>query len=188
MKTHIPERTEALELLHNYNNTQSLLNHALSVEGVMRHIAGLKGDDVDKWGIVGLVHDLDYEKFPEQHCIITKRILEEAGWDQEYIRAVLSHGWGMVTEVEPISQLEKYLFAIDELTGLVTACALVRPSKSVNDLEVKSVKKKWKEQSFAAGANREVILKGAEMLGVELDDSIVLVIDGLKKISDEIGL
>lgn len=188
MNTHIPKREEALELLKTYNQSQSLINHALSVEAVMRYIAGINNEDVEKWGTIGLIHDLDYEKYPEQHCKMTKQILEEAGWDSEYIRAVLSHGWGLITDVEPISQLEKYLFAIDELTGLVTACALVRPSKSVRDLEVKSVKKKWKEKSFAAGANREVIMQGAQMLCVELDTLIELVINGMRTVADEIGL
>ena len=182
--THIPNREEALELLLKYNETVSLINHAKSVESVMRHIASILNEDIDKWGIVGLVHDLDYEKFPDLHCQKTKEILDEAAWDYEYIRAVLSHGWGMVTDVEPQSLMEKYLFAIDELTGLVTACILVRPSKSANDLEVKSVIKKWKDKSFAAGANRDVILQGTNMLGVELDYLIQLVIDGIKSLEN----
>jgi predicted hydrolase (HD superfamily) len=142
MGTHIPTREKALELLLKYNERESLINHAKAVEAVMRHFAELNGDDSDKWGIIGIIHDLDYEKYPEQHCIVTKKILEDARWDDEYIRAVMSHAWGLCTDVEPKTQLEKTLFAIDELTGLITACALVRPSKSVMDLEVKSVKKK----------------------------------------------
>ncbi|MBI5324684.1 MAG: hydrolase [Ignavibacteriae bacterium] len=188
MGTHIPTREEAFELLKKYNETQSLLNHAKSVEAVMRYAAKQKGEDEEKWGVIGLVHDLDYEKYPDVHCTMTKQILEEAGWGDEYIRAVLAHGWGTCTDVEPISELEKTLFAIDELTGLVTACALVRPSKSVMDLEVKSVKKKGKEKSFAAGASREIIQKGADMLGITLDELIALTIKGMREISKEIGL
>jgi predicted hydrolase (HD superfamily) len=182
MQTHIPSREEAMKLLLEYNQTQSLINHAKSVEAVMRHIARQKSEDEEKWGVIGLVHDLDYEKFPDIHCQMTRKILEEAGWDEEYIRAIMAHGWGTCTEVEPITDLEKTLFAIDELTGLVMACALVRPSKSVMDLEVKSVKKKWKEKAFAAGANREIILKGAEMMGVPLDELIKLTIDGMREV------
>jgi predicted hydrolase (HD superfamily) len=188
MDTHIPTRAEALELLLKYNQSESLINHAKSVEAVMRYAAKQNGDDEEKWGVIGLTHDLDYEKFPEQHCQMTRKILEEAGWDEEYIRAIMSHGYGLVTNVKPETDSEKTLFAIDELTGLVTACALVRPSKSVMDLEVKSVKKKWKEKSFAAGANREVILQGVEMMGVTLDDLITLTIEGMRQVAKEIGL
>ncbi|MFA6570843.1 MAG: HD domain-containing protein [Bacteroidota bacterium] len=188
METHIPSREEAWELLLQYNKSESLINHALSVEAVMRLAARKKGEDENKWATIGLAHDLDYEQYPDQHCTMTKQILENAGWEHEYIRAILSHGWGICSDIEPLSELEKTLFAIDELTGLVTACALVRPSKSVKDLEVKSVKKKWKEKSFAAGANREVILQGAAMLGVALDDLILLTIEGMREVSDRIGL
>jgi predicted hydrolase (HD superfamily) len=119
---------------------------------------------------------------------MTKQILEEAEWDEEYIRAILSHGWGLASDVEPITRLEKTLYAIDELTGLITASALVRPSKSVMDITVKSVMKKWKIKAFAAGANRDVILKGAEMLGVELSTLISMTIEGMKEVAEEIGL
>ncbi len=189
MNNHIPTRSEALELLLKYNQNESLIKHAKAVEGVMRYIARMTpGEDEEKWGIVGLLHDLDYEKFPEQHCQMTKKILEDAGWDNEYIRAILSHGWGTCTDVEPRTLLEKYLFAIDELTGLITAVALVRPSRSVMDMEVKSVKKKWKEKSFAAGANRDIIAKGADMLGIPLDELIRLTIEGMKTVANDIGL
>ena len=188
MNTHIPTHQEAFELLLKYNRSQSLINHAKSVEAVMRYIARQKGEDEEKWGIIGMVHDLDYEQYPEQHCVITKKILEEAGWNAEYIRAVLAHGWGTCTDVEPITNLEKTLFAIDELTGLVTACALVRPSKSVMDMEVKSVKKKWKIAAFAAGANREIIQKGADMMGIGIDELIQWTIDGMKEVTGDIGL
>lgn len=182
METHIPTYEEAKELFLKYNKNESLINHGKSVEAVMRYLAKKHGEDEEKWGIIGLVHDLDYEQYPEQHCTMTKQILEEAGWDEEYIRAILSHGWGICSDIEPKTLLEKSLFAIDELTGLITACALVRPSKSVMDMEVSSVKKKWKQKAFAAGANRDVILKGAEMLGVTLEELIQDTIDGMKTI------
>lgn len=188
MNTHKPTRQEALDLFLQYNQTESLINHGRAVESVMRHFAQHFGEDPEKWGIIGLVHDLDYEKYPDKHCFMTKEILSLAGWDPEYIRSIMSHGWGVCTDVEPNNLLEKTLYAIDELTGLITACALVRPSKSVMDLEVKSVKKKWKEKSFAAGANREIILKGAEMLGMEIDELIRMTIDGMRTAADDLGL
>ena len=138
----IPSREEALALLHEYNQSESLIKHALAVEGVMRYFARQRNEDEDKWGIIGLVHDLDYEKFPEKHCRKSKEILESKNWPDDYVRAVISHGWGICSDVEPITELEKVLFAIDELTGLVATTALVRPSKSVLDVKPKSVKKK----------------------------------------------
>jgi putative nucleotidyltransferase with HDIG domain len=183
-----PTREDALALLKEFNANPSLINHALAVEGAMRFMARKHGEDEEQWGVVGLVHDLDYEKFPDEHCAKTEEILRERGWPEDYIRAVVSHGWGICTEVEPQSLLEKTLFAIDELTGLITACALVRPSKSVMDLKPKSVKKKWKQKSFAAGASRETIQKGAEMLGVERGELIADVIAGMQEVAAEIGL
>lgn len=188
METHRPTYEEALNLFLKYNKNQSLINHGKSVEAVMRYFARLYGEDEEKWGIIGLVHDLDYEQFPERHCQVTEEILRKEGWDDEYIRAVLSHAWGICTDVSPESLLEKTLYAIDELTGLINACVLVRPSKSILDLEVKSVKKKWKEKSFAAGANREIILKGAEMLGMSLDELIENTIKGMKEKAKDLGL
>ena len=184
----IPTRAEALSLFKKYNNTESLLKHALSVEGVMRHMAEKYGEDREKWGIIGLIHDLDYEMYPEQHCIMTRKILEENNWPDEYIRAVMSHGWGLATDVEPITRLEKTIYAIDELTGLVATSALVRPSKSVMDMEARSVKKKWNDRKFAAGVNRSVIEKGAEMLGISLDELITDCIMGMREVADDIGL
>lgn len=188
MTQKIPTRGEAFKLFKQYNKTESLLKHALSVEGVMRYMARKNGEDEDKWGIVGLIHDLDYEMYPEQHCTMTKKILEENNWPEEYIRAVLSHGWGLASDVEPVTRMEKTIFAMDELTGLVATSALVRPSKSVLDMEAKSVKKKWNDRKFAAGVNREVIEKGAEMLGVSLDELITDCIMGMREVADEIGL
>ena len=188
METHIPTREEALSLLKEYNHSESLTKHALAVEGVMRYIARKRGDDETRWGLIGLIHDLDYERYPEQHCAKTREILEAHGWPEEYIRAAVSHGWGICSDVEPLTPLEKTLYAVDELTGFVTACALVRPSRSVVDLEVKSVRKKWKQKGFAAGANRDVIEKGAAMLGVELDTLIADVIAGMREVATDIGL
>lgn len=181
-------REDALNLLKEYNSTEGLIKHALAVEAVMRHFAQIKGEDQDKWGIIGLVHDLDYEKYPEQHCSKTKEILEKHNWPKDYIRAVISHGWGICSEVKPESDMEKILYATDELTGLVITTALVRPSKSLSDLKVKSVKKKWNDKRFAAGVDRSVIENGAEMLGVELSYLIGETIEGMKKISKDLGL
>jgi putative nucleotidyltransferase with HDIG domain len=183
-----PSREEAFSLLKEYNKSEGLIKHALAVEAVMRYCARKRGEDEEKWGIIGLVHDLDYEQFPEQHCRKTEEILTTRNWPAEYIRAVVSHGWGICTDVEPRSELEKVLYTIDELVGLVVATALVRPSRSVLDMKTKSVKKKWKDKSFAAGVNRDVIEKGAEMLGAELGEIINDVIMGMREVADEIGL
>jgi predicted hydrolase (HD superfamily) len=184
----IPTREEALALLNEYNDSDSLIKHALGVEAVMRYMARQAGECEDTWGIIGLIHDLDYERFPEQHCHKTREILEGRNWPPSTIRAVVSHGWGICTDVEPQSPLERTLYAVDELVGFVTACALVRPSKSVQDLKVKSVRKKWKQKTFAAGANREVIQKGADLLESDLDTLIRDVIAGLREAAMEIGL
>jgi len=186
--THTPTRDEAFALLKEFNQNESLLKHALAVEGVMRYAARKRGEDEEKWGVIGLIHDLDYERYPQQHCQKTEEILRERGWPEDYIHAVLSHGWGLCTDVEPTHEMEKVLYAIDELTGLVTAVALVRPSKSVLDMKVKSVNKKWKDKSFAAGANREIIQKGADMLGVELSELFEDVIMGMREVAEAIGL
>ncbi len=188
MPEYIPTREEAFELLKKYNKSESLIKHALAVEGVMRHMAVKAGEDPDKWGIIGLIHDLDYEMYPEQHCTMTKKILEENNWPAEYIRAVLSHGWGLASDVEPVTRLEKTIYAIDELTGLVATSALVRPTRSVLDMEARSVKKKWTDKRFAAGVNREVIEKGAAMLGVSLDELITDCIMGMREVAEVIGL
>jgi len=188
MTVNIPTREAALELFKKYNKTESLMKHALSVEGVMRYMARKAGEDEDKWGLIGFIHDLDYEMYPEQHCTMTKKILEENRWPEEYIRAVMSHGWGLATDVEPITKLEKTIYAIDELTGLVTTSALVRPSKSVMDMEARSVKKKWNDKKFAAGVDRSVIEKGAQMLGVSLEELITDCIIGMREVAKEIGL
>ena len=159
-----PTRADAWTLLNTYNKSESLIRHALAVEGVMRHMARKYGEDEELWGIVGLIHDLDYEQFPDQHCRKTEEILRQHDWPEPIVRAVISHGYGICTDVEPLSTLEKVLFAVDELTGLVATTALVRPSKSVMDLKAKSVKKKWKDKRFAAGVDRGIIERGAAML------------------------
>lgn len=184
----IPGREEAFSLLKTYNKNEGLIKHALAVEAVMRYCARKRGRDEQKWGVIGLVHDLDYEQFPDQHCRKIEEILVSRNWPAEYVRAVVSHGWGICTDVEPQSELEKVLFAVDELTGLVAATALVRPSKSVMDVKVKSVMKKWKDKAFAAGVNREIIQKGAGMLGMELNDLIDDVIMGMREVAGDIGL
>ncbi len=188
MAEHVPTRDEAFALLRQYNKNEALIKHALAVEAVMRFCARKRGQDADLWGVIGLVHDLDYEQFPDRHCHKSAEILREQGWPEEFVRAVMSHGWGICTDVEPKSDLEKTLDAMDELTGLIAATALVRPSRSVLDMAVKSVKKKWKEKSFAAGVNREVIEKGAAMLGVDLSQLIEDAIAGMRDAAEEIGL
>jgi predicted hydrolase (HD superfamily) len=188
MERKVPTREEALELLHKYNESDSLRKHAYAVEGVMRYMARKRGEDVEKWGIIGLIHDLDYEKFPDQHCSKTKEILEGNAWPEEYIRAAVSHGWGICSEVAPQTELEKVLYAIDELTGLVVTTALVRPSKSVMDVNVKSVRKKWNDKRFAGGVDRSIIEKGAEMLQVGVDELIEDTIKGMQEVAERIEL
>ncbi len=184
----IPNRDDAYRLLTTYTKNEGLVRHGLSVEAVMRHFAAKMGEDQEKWGVIGLVHDLDWEMYPDQHCEKTREILEEAEWPPEYIRSVLSHAWGFVTDVKPEHPLEKVLYATDELTGLITATALMRPSRSLHDLTAKSVKKKWKEKSFAAGVDREVIARGADMVGMELTDLITETIIAMRAVAREIGL
>jgi predicted hydrolase (HD superfamily) len=170
----IPTREEAWELLTRYNQDAFHLQHAETVEGIMRYFARKLGfeQEEDFWGIAGLLHDLDFEKYPEEHCVKSQEIMREEGLDESLIHATASHGYGLVVDVKPEKEMEKVLFAVDELSGLIWAAALVRPSKSVQDLELKSVKKKFKDKRFAAGCSRDVIEKGAEMLGWSLDDLI----------------
>lgn len=188
MSDNVPSRKDAYNLFKKYNQSDSLKKHALAVEAVMRHFAKLFKDDVEKWGIIGLVHDLDYEKYPNKHCKMTEKILKEEKWPEDYIRAVLSHGWKICTDVKPKHIMERVLYCIDELTGLVLATALVRPSKSLEDLKPKSVMKKWNTKGFAAGANREIITRGAEMVGKDLKFMVKETIEGMKSVAIEIGL
>lgn len=189
MGEYIPTREEAFQLLKEYNKSESLIKHALAVEAVMLHFAELLGEeDKEKWAVIGLIHDLDYEMYPEQHCIKTEELLRERNWPEEYIRTIMSHGWGICTDVEPRETIDKVLYTVDELTGLIAATALVRPSKSILDLKPKSVKKKWKQASFAAGVDRSIIEKGADMLGMDLNTVIAETIKGMQKVAEEIGL
>ena len=183
-----PSYEQSLALLKEYNQSQSLIKHGMAVAVTMRHFAELSGEDADTWEVVGLVHDLDYERFPDQHCDKSAEILRDAGWPQDLIRAVQSHGWGICTDIEPQTRLEKTLYAVDELTGLITAVALVRPSKSVLDVKLKSVKKKWKTTAFAAGVSREVIQQGAEMLEMDLDDLIQETLTAMQGKAEALGL
>ncbi len=185
---HQPSRAEAFALLCEYNFQDSLIRHGFAVEAVMHYFAEKVGADVEKWSVIGLCHDLDYEKYPEQHCTMTRKILEEKNWPESYIRAIVSHGWGICSEVEPLEYLEKVLFATDELTGLITACVYVRPSKSILDLTTKSVMKKWNTRAFAAGANRDVIAKGAGMLGISVEELVEETILAMQQAADAIGL
>ncbi|MBN1685505.1 MAG: HDIG domain-containing protein [Spirochaetales bacterium] len=183
-----PTREEAFAILKEYNESDSLIKHALAVEAVMRYSARKRGHDEEKWGIIGLIHDLDYEKYPEKHCSMTGEILRKYDWPEEYIRAAISHGYGICTDVKPEHEMEKVLYTLDELTGLVVTTALVRPSKSVLDVQVSSVRKKWKDKRFAAGVDRSVIEKGAQMLNEELSDLIADTIEGMKEVAADIGL
>lgn len=167
-------RESAFELLKEYNQEPFHLKHACVVEGVMRYFAKELGYEAEEefWGIVGLLHDLDFERYPAEHCVKSQEIMRERGIDEKIIRATASHGFGIAVDIEPVHTMEKVLYAVDELTGLIGAAALMRPSKSVSDLELKSVKKKYKSSGFAAGCSREVIERGAAMLGWTLDDLI----------------
>ena len=188
MLAYIPTREDAMDLLKRYNRKEGLIRHALAVESVMGHFAAIFGEDAEKWRVIGLVHDLDYEMYPDQHCVKCIELFEANNWPQEYIRAVTSHGWGICTDVKPETFLEKTLYAIDELTGLVASAALVRPSKSILDIKVKSVKKKFKDKSFAAGVDRAVIERGADFLNMDLAELITQVILGMQPVAAEIGL
>ena len=188
--SNIISRDDAWALLCEYNKDSFHLRHALTVEGVMRWYANELGykDEEDLWGIVGLLHDLDFEQFPEQHCIKSQEIMRERGIDERIIRATASHGYGITVDIEPEHEMEKVLYAADELTGLIWAAALMRPSKSVQDMELKSVKKKYKTLNFAAGCSREVIERGAQMLDWELDELISKTILAMRSCEDKCNI
>jgi putative nucleotidyltransferase with HDIG domain len=189
MAAKVPNREEAYELLTRYTKSENLINHALAVEVVMAHFAEkFDPENKEKWQVIGLVHDLDYEMYPDEHCLKVREILEEENWPEDYIRAIQSHGWKLCCDVEPVEKMEKVLYTVDELTGLVVAAVLMRPSKSVLDLNVKSLKKKWKQKSFAAGVNREVVEEGARMLGMELDEVFAETIKAMQGAAEELGL
>ncbi len=181
-------REKAFALLQEYNQNQALVVHGMAVEAIMRHYAAKAGEDVEYWGCVGLLHDVDYERYPKEHCKKAVEILQNAGYDEGFIRAVVSHGYGLVCDVEPQLYMEKVLYTVDEMSGLINAAAILRPSHSVMDLEVKSVKKKFKDKKFAAGVNREVILDGCKRLGAELDEVIAECIAGMRENHEALGL
>ena len=163
------KREEAFEILKKYNKDEFHIRHALTVEGVMRYFAKELNEDVEYWGNVGLLHDVDFELYPEEHCKKCIELLRENNVDESIIHSICSHGYGLCTDVKPEHIMEKVLFATDELTGLIWAAAKMRPSKSVMDMELSSLKKKFKDKKFAAGCSRDVIIKGAEQLGWDLD-------------------
>ena len=187
MKDHIT-REQAFALLQKYNKDPFHIRHALTVEGVMKWYAKELGyeEDAEYWGIVGLLHDIDFEQYPDAHCIKAPELLREGGVGEDIIHAVCSHGYELTVDIKPEHEMEKVLYAVDELTGLVWAAALIRPSKSVQDMELKSVKKKYKTASFAAGCSREVIERGAEMIGWELDKVIQDTIYAMRSCEGEI--
>jgi len=184
----IPERARAWEILCEHNQSEALRRHALAVEGVMRHFSGLLDGNTELWGVIGLLHDLDYERHPDQHCAKTAEILAGFGVDESLIRACVSHGYGVCNDVEPLTDAEKALFTIDELTGLIGATALMRPSRSVMDLELKSVMKKYKTATFAAGCDRALIERGCAMMEMPLEDVITQTILGMRDVHEAIGL
>lgn len=188
MSEHI-SREAAFQLLQKYNKDPFHIQHALTVEAVMKWFAREEGygDDAEYWGIVGLLHDIDFEEYPEEHCIKAPELLRYGGVGENIIHAVVSHGYGITVDVAPEHPMEKILFAADELTGLIWACALIRPSKSTKDMELKSLKKKYKNLKFAAGCSRDVISKGAEQLGWELADLQQKTLDAMKATEDEIN-
>ena len=187
----IPTREQAYDLLKQHNKEESHIHHARAVEAAMRHFAGLYNEDPELWGVAGILHDIDWEETapkPETHCHVAPEILRDAGVDESVIHAVQSHGFGICTDVEPSDNLERTLFTIDELTGLIITAGLVRPSKSLADLELKSVKKKWKDKAFARGVNRDIIKQGAEKMNMPLDDVITETIKALRPVEKEIGM
>jgi len=186
--SYTPNREQAWDLLCSYTEAEALRKHALAVEGVMRHFAERNGEDASLWGVVGLLHDLDYEKYPDQHCVKVREIMQEKDIDETIIHAVVSHGYGICSDTEPQSRMEKTLYAIDELTGLITASALMRPSRSVMDLELQSLKKKYKAPNFAAGVDRSIIERGAAMLDMPLDELIMETILGMREVAQVLGL
>lgn len=180
-------REDCIGLWHKYNKSESLWHHALEVEATMREFATKEGEDPEYWGMVGMLHDIDWEMYPEEHCKKAPDILKEIGADDDFIHAVCSHGYGLCVDIKPEKKMEKVLYTIDELSGLVHATALMRPEK-MSGISVKSVKKKFSSKGFAAGVNRDVITNGAEMMGEDLSSIIQTTIDGMTKVAKEVGL
>ena len=181
------KREEALEILKKYNKEEFHVRHALTVEGVMRYFAKELGEDVEHWGIVGLLHDIDFELYPEEHCKKCVELLKENNVEESIIKSICSHGYGICSDIKPEHIMEKILFATDELTGLIWAAAKMRPSKSVQDMELSSIKKKFKDKKFAAGCSRETIKQGAEMLGWELDELLEKTIIAMREDEEKIN-
>lgn len=179
-------REEAVKLLKKYNNEEFHIRHAITVEQVMKYFAKENGEDQDFWGLVGLLHDVDYEKYPDEHCKKAPELLAEINASEEMVHAICSHAYGICSDVKPEHKMEKILFAVDELTGLVWAAAKMRPSKSTKDMEVSSLKKKFKDKKFAAGCSRDVITKGAEILGWELTELLEKTLEAMKAQEDNI--
>ena len=179
---------EAYGLLKEYVEKESLIKHCVAVQAAMEELARVLQGDEERWGVVGILHDIDYERYPQEHAVKARELLEEKGVPEDIIRAVQSHAYGLCTDVEPLSDMEKAVYAADEMTGLVNACVLVRPSRSIMDLTVKSVKKKWKDKAFAAAINRDVIQDGADRLGMPLEELMAHTIEGMKKYADVLGL
>ena len=179
-------REQALALLQKYNQEPFHILHALTVEGVMRWFAQQEGEDADFWGLCGLLHDVDFERYPEQHCVKCVELLQKGGVPEDMIHAIVSHGYGICADVAPEREMEKVLFACDELTGLIWAAALMRPSKSTKDMELKSLKKKYKDKKFAAGCSRDVIARGAEQLGWELDTLLSKTLQAMAETEDTV--
>ena len=189
MKTSAIDREQALSLLKEYNKEPFHIQHALTVEGVMRWFARERGfaDEEEYWGITGLLHDIDFELFPDQHCQKAPELLRKGGVGEDMIRSICSHGWGICSDIAPEHEMEKILFAVDELTGLIGAAVLMRPSKSVQDMEVSSLKKKFKDKKFAAGCSRDVIRNGAEALGWTLEDLLARTLDAMRACEADIA-
>ncbi len=181
------ERKEALELLKKYNKEEFHIRHAITVEQVMRYFAKEKGYDEDFWGLVGLLHDVDFEKYPDEHCKKAPELLKEINASDEMVHAICSHGYGICSDIEPVHEMEKILFATDELTGIIWAAAKMRPSLSTKDMELKSLKKKFKDKKFAAGCSRDVIEEGAKVLGWELDELLNNTLEAMKEKEDLIS-
>ena len=180
-------RDTAWELLIKYNKDKFHLRHALTVEGVMKYFAEESGNDAQYWGIVGLLHDIDFEQYPDEHCIKAPELLREGGFGEDIIHAVCSHGYAITVDVKPEHYMEKVLYAAGELTGLIWAAAEMSPSKSVQDMELKSLKKKYKSKNFAAGCSREVIERGVQMLGIELDEFLQKTILAMRSCEDSVN-
>ena len=185
--SNLPTRDEAWKILTKYVTTDHLQRHVLMVEGTMRHFARLYNEDEEAWGILGLLHDIDFELYPDEHLQHAPRILKEEGFDEDFIRSVVSHGYGICSDVEPVDEMEKVLFAADELTGLIGAAALMRPSKSCKDMEVSSLKKKYKDKKFAAGCSRDIIARGAEQLGWPLEELMEKTILAMRSCEDDVA-